>query len=422
MDVVIVVGIAGVWLALAGLYWQAHRRRAEEAPVDPGAESAADEAAVDLETREVDGAVELWWPGGGRLATVRLTEDAGRGSPLRSPWVRRAVVTMLRRAGKAAVGRGSARYRLTFPPDLMTSLASGGTVDVVLGPGSGIGTLGRGVGGAALGGPTLALAAGAVAMSVAQQQRLDRTLAVIEQRIDLVIDRMRDDDHGRLDAAEGLLHQLERRAADVAPAQLRAELAAARHSIDAIYFARRRFGQRLGDAIGSAQAAAGADGRAKASAESGGSDEPEADWGAAQAWAAGVLEAVGDPEQLRSELLVYLRALVVRARLATSTSGILAIDGDVEDANRLLAETVEELRTDFYVLYRRIRPLAQWAPRRALPWRRRDWDRTHTTVVEVYELMAGEVEPLLPDEHPKPVELEAVVDEHGDLQDLQILD
>ena len=131
---------------------------------------------------------------------------------------------------------------------------------------------------------------------------------------------------------------------------------------------------------------------------------------------------MGDPDQLRSELLVYLRAVVVRARLATSTSGILAIDGDIEDANRLLDETVEELRAGFYGLYRRLRPLAQWAPKRALPWKRRDWDRAHQTVVEVYELMAGEVEPLLPDGDPRPIELEAVVGPDGELEDLTIID
>lgn len=398
VDIVLLIAVLGLWVAAGAILVTMRSRSAvpNEAASDPG-------RGAELEVRESGDEIELWWPGGGRLASIRNVDAVGAGSALRSPWVRRAVGTILRRAGKTARTGRSQRYRLTFPPDLMTSLSAGGSVDVVVG-GSGLSALGRGVGGAAMGGPALALAAGAVAMSVAQQQRLDRTLAVIEQRIDLVIDRMRDDDHGRLDAAEALLDQLERRSGDVPSAQLRTELAAARQTIDSIYFARRRFGQRLGDAIGDAQEAAATDG------------------GAAQAWAAGVLDAVGDPDQLRSELLVYLRAVVVRARLATSTSGILAMDGDIDDANRLLVETVADLRDDFYGLYRRLRPLAQWAPKRAVPWKRRDWDRAHETVVEIYELMAGEVEPLLPPADPAPIELEAGVGPAGELEDLTIID
>ncbi len=399
MLVILVVVLATV---VVGLVW-----RLRQLSPGSGVEARADGASSqEVEVRPLDdeadpGAVELWWPSGGRLASIQQVDKLGLGTAIRSPWMRRAVLNMLRRAGKARPG-SSATYRLTFPPDLMDALSKGGAVDVVVG-GAPLSTLGRGVG-AAVGGPTIALAAGAVAMSVAQQQRLDRALAVIEQRIDLVIDRMRDDDHGRLDAAEALLGQLEARSAERPSPQLRAELAAARQTIDAVYFARRRYGQRLGDAIGDAQ------------------DASEADGGAAQAWASGVLDAVGDPEQLRSELLVYLRAVVVRARLATSTSAILAIDGDIDDANRLLGETVEDLRNDFYDLYRRLRPLAQWAPRRAIPWKRRDWDRAHDTMVEVYELMAGEVEPLLPPAEARPIELDAVVNHHGEMEDVRILE
>lgn len=400
MEIALLIGVIGLWVLLGLLFV---RIRQEPPAQEDISSDQPDSPGSEIVVREADDAIELWWPGGGRLATVRPVDAKSLGTPLRSPWVRKAVFAMLGRAGKAVKGKPGGTYRLTFPPDLMSSLTSGGTVDVVVG-GGGVTAVGRGVAGAALGGPTLAVAVGAVAMSVAQQQRLDRTLAVIEQRLDLLIDRMRDDDHGRLDAAESLLAQIEARSAATPSQQLRAELAAARQSVEAIYFGRRRFGQRLGDAIGDAQDAVIAEG------------------GEAEAWAAGVLEAVGEPAQLRSELLVYLRAVVVRARLATATSGILAMDGDVEDANRLLAETVEELRSDFYGLYRKLRPLAQWAPKRSLPWKRKDWDRAHETVVEVYELMAGEVEPLLPDPEPKPIELEAVVGSSGELDELQIVD
>ena len=400
MEIVILLAIVGLWVLVAARWWS--DRRTSPPPstaLEPVAEPSPEPGVQpDLVAKEADGAVELWWPGGGRLATVSPTTKRTAGAALRSPWARRAVGSLVRRAVPRRAG-GDQRYRITFPPDLMNTIATGGTVEVALG-----GRAMPALGGAALGGPTMALAAGALAMSVAQQQRLDRTLAAIEKRLDLIIDRMRDDDLGRLDATDDLLHQLDGRSAELPPQQLRVELAAARQAVDAVYFARRRFAERLADAIGDAQETAMADN------------------GEAQAWADGVLDAVGDPTQLRSELLVYLRALVVRSQLATSTSGVLAVDGYIDDANRLLADTVAELRGDFYALYRRFRPLAQWAPKRSMPWKRRDWDRAHSAVVEVYELMAGEVEPLLPEEHTKPLELEAVLDDDGAVAELRVVD
>ena len=200
------------------------------------------------------------------------------------------------------------------------------------------------------------------------------------------------------------MHQLERRVSELPAPHLQAELAAARHSVEAVYFARRRFSRRLGEAIGDAQHAAAEDG------------------GEMQAWAAGVLDAVGEPDDLRSELLVYLRAVVVRARLATSASEVLALDGHVVDANRLLIDTVAELRADIGDLRRRLGPLARFAPRRALPWKRREWERAHEIVAEVYELMEGEVEPSLPEADPGPLAIEAAVGDDGDVTDVSVIE
>ena len=398
VDVALLIVLLLVWATLVGgLVWMGRRR-----PVGPLSESATDAkesevagAGPDIERREHEGAIELWWPGGGHLATIRESRAQLAGSALRSPWVRRSVGSLLRRA--VPTPRSKARYRISFPPDLMSTISEGGSVDIVLAGG----TLARAGVGGTVAGPAVALAAGAAAVSVAQQQRLDRTLVLIEQRLDAMIDRLRDDDHGRLDAAEALLDQLEQRVSVQPSPQLRSELAAARQAADAVYFARRRYVDRLGSAIGDAQAGAGED-------------------GAAQTWADGVLEAVGDTEQLRSELLVYLRALVVRARLATSTAGVLAIDGHIEDATRLLDHTVEDLRDDFYAIYRRLRPLATWAPKRALPWRRKEWDRAHQTVVEVFELMASEVEPALPTTEERPLELDVVTGDDGEVTDVHL--
>ncbi len=388
MDVVLLVAVVGLWVVLAAFWMQWRRTPASAAAVVP----VAPDPGTEIEIRDTAEAVELWWPGGGRLATIRPSAVTAAGRALRSPRARRALTGLLRRA-PAAVRPGS-RYRVTFPPDLLATVAGGGSVDLVL----------KGGLGSAVGGPVGALSVGAVAMAAVQQQRLDRTVAVIEQRIDLLLDRARDDDHGRLDAAEALVHQLEHRTTDVPSAQLRAELAAARHSVEAVFFARRRFARRLGEAIGEAQETA------------------RAESGEMQAWADGVLDAVGAPDDLRSELLVYLRAVVVRARLATATSEIVAIDGDVAEAGRLLHDTAAELREDIADLRRRLGPLARWAPRRGRPWKRRDWERAHEIVVEVYELMEGDVEPLLPEAEPAPLALEAAIDDEGAVAELTVLD
>ena len=388
VEVVLAIGIAGIWVLAAALLWQS-RRRSE--PPARSTDLVAADGADAVEVRETPDAIELWWPGGGRLATVRPATATTAGRMLRSPWARRAVTGLLRRAPGAV--RPGQRYRITFPPDLMSTMASGGSVDVVLGGGAAVAA-----------GPAGALAAGAVTMAVVQQQRLDRTLAVIDRRLELVVDRLRDDDHGRLDAAEALVQQLERRVAEVPAPHLQAELAAARHSVESVYFARRRFGRRLGEAIGDAQQAATDEG------------------GEMQAWAAGVLDAVGEPDDLRSELLVYLRAVVVRARLATAASEVLALDGHVVDANRLLIDTVAELRADIGDLRRRLGPLARFAPRRALPWKRREWERAHEIVSEIYELMEGEVEPSLPEADPWPLAIEAAVGDDGDVTDVSVIE
>ncbi len=354
-----------------------------------------------LETRRNGDAIELWWPGGAKLATVRVGSGSGPGSSLPAPWARRAVGGLVRRARRGSSGTSGGRYRVTIPPDLATTMREGGELDVILG-GGGLSLLGRGAG-AAVAPTAAALTVGTLALGIAQQQRLDRTLAVIDRRLGLVVDRLRDDDHGRLDAAEALLELVDTRSAEIPGPQLRSELAVVRQHVESVYFARRRFAERVAAAIGDAQLA------------------EEVDSGEARAWADGVLDAVADPEELRSELFVYLRALVVRARLATTTSTIIALDGDAADAARLLADTVAELRRDFYAVYRRLRPLAQWAPERGRSLRRRDWERAHETVQEVFALMAGEIEPLLPPAVSDEVELDVVVDDDGEVTDAAVV-
>ena len=92
------------------------------------------------------------------------------------------------------------------------------------------------------------------------------------------------------------------------------------------------------------------------------------------------------------------------------------------DANRLLIDTVAELRADIGDLRRRLGPLARFAPRRALPWKRREWERAHEIVSEIYELMEGEVEPSLPEADPGPLAIEAAVGDDGDVTDVSVIE
>lgn len=371
-------------------------------PVDGSDQSVADGDDDGIETRRNGDALELWWPGGTKLATLRVSRAAPTGASLPAPWARRAVGSLVRRARRGSGDSGAGRYRITIPPDLATTMREGGELDVVLGAGANLSMLTRGAG-AAVAPTAAAITVGTLALGIAQQQRLDRTLAVIDRRLGLVVDRLRDDDHGRLDAAEALLELVDGRTAEVPGSQLRTELAVARQDVEAVYFARRRYAERLAAAIGDAQLA------------------EEADSGEVRAWADGVLDAVADPAELRSELFVYLRALVVRARLATTTSTIIALDGDGPDAARLLSDTVDELRRDFYAVYRRLRPLAHWAPARSRSLRRRDWERAHETVREVFTLMSGEIEPLLPPADATEVELDVVVGDDGAVTDASVV-
>ncbi|MFN3218976.1 MAG: hypothetical protein ACE367_20990 [Acidimicrobiales bacterium] len=404
---IVLAGCVAV-LAVAVVVLVAQRRASPDArttvPSNRTDEVDPSDVATDdgVETRRNGDAIELWWPGGTKLATLRLGQAATTGASLPAPWARGAVTSLVRRARRGSGDSGAGRYRITIPPDLATTIREGGELDVVLGAGANLSMLGRGAG--AVVAPTAAaLTVGTLALGIAQQQRLDRTLAVIDRRLGLVVDRLRDDDHGRLDAAEALLELVDGRDAEVPGSQLRTELAVARQDVEAVYFARRRYAERLAAAIGDAQLA------------------EEADSGEARAWADGVLDAVADPAELRSELFVYLRALVVRARLATTTSTIIALDGDGPDAARLLSDTVEELRRDFYAVYRRLRPLAHWAPARGRSLRRRDWERAHETVREVFALMAGEIEPLLPPADGLAVELDVVVGEDGVVTDASVV-
>lgn len=69
------------------------------------------------------------------------------------------------------------------------------------------------------------------------------------------------------------------------------------------------------------------------------------------------------------ELLIFLRAMVCRARLTTATATCLAAEGEGQTALKLMDHLDEELRRDYHDLHNRIRALARTMPDAPL-WQR----------------------------------------------------
>lgn len=201
--------------------------------------------------------------------------------------------------------------------------------------------------------PILLVTATTMAATLAQQAWLEDTLGRLEAALGRIEDRLRDDDHGALEAAEHLGYWLEPYLADGAlPEQLRLELAASRQRVEAVYYARRRFVERFKHDLEQAQV------------------QHERKKGKVNPWAGTVAEDLTKRESgALDELLIFLRAMVCRGRLTTATAAVLAADGEPQTACRMLDHLDGELRSDYHDLHNRIRALARVSPDAPL-WQR----------------------------------------------------
>lgn len=190
------------------------------------------------------------------------------------------------------------------------------------------------------------LGSGLVAAAAAfQMYEIQKALETIERKLDELIDRARDDDHGELDAAEALIAPLLGAAANGrVPPQLARELAVHRQRVESIYFSRQRFVERFRDEL---------EARQERHAEK--NEEP-------RAWARGAKKAFGDREAFEAEVLIYARAMTIRARLALCTAGVVALDGQAEVGQWMLRDVGEETADAFGDLARRLHALAQEDP------------------------------------------------------------
>jgi hypothetical protein len=186
------------------------------------------------------------------------------------------------------------------------------------------------------------LTAGAAA---AQLYQIQAALVRIERRLDELVGRVRDDDHGELSAAEALVGPLLAAAVNGrVPPQLAAELAVHRQRIDAIYFSRQRFVERVRDELEARQTL-----HAEKKDES-------------RAWAKGTTKAFGDRETFEAEVLIYARAMSIRARLAMCTAAVISLDGQSDVAQWMLRDVGEDTADSFGDLARRLSALGREDP------------------------------------------------------------
>lgn len=183
------------------------------------------------------------------------------------------------------------------------------------------------------------------AAAAAQLYQIQQALKRIEERLDELVIRVRDDDHGELSAAEELVAPL--LAAVIngqVPPQLASELAVHRQRVESIYFSRQRFVERFRDELEDRQ------------------DRHAEKKGESRAWARGAVKAFGDREAFEAEVLIYARAMSIRARLALCTAAVVSLDGQPDVAQWMLRDIGENTLDAFGDLARRLSALGREDP------------------------------------------------------------
>lgn len=176
------------------------------------------------------------------------------------------------------------------------------------------------------------------------------------------------------------------------PEQFRLELAVARREVERIYRYRRRFVEKLKSVLEEQQ------------------DVHENLTGERRAWAGDLGRRLARDDSGIDELVVFVRAMVTRARLAAVTAGSLADADAPVAAVRLLDKVENEIREDYSDLQRRLSALARSRPDEPL-WRklldRNDAERAVASIKVLEEVLRCEVGGRLP-EREAPVTLDLV--------------
>lgn len=192
----------------------------------------------------------------------------------------------------------------------------------------------------------LALAAGmGAAAAIAEQRWLERTFGELQSSLHRLELRMRDADFGQLEAANRLVEQLDLRGEAALPPVLQLELAHAHYNVESIYWARRRFVERFKRRLEDEQT------------------KHETKTGTPVAWAGSTAADLGDTGTgTIDELVVFVAAMISRARTTSALSATLARDGHGLPALRAIDSLHDSLREDYNDLYRRLNALARQDP------------------------------------------------------------
>ncbi len=192
----------------------------------------------------------------------------------------------------------------------------------------------------------LAAAAVGAAAAMSEQRWLERTFAGLESSMRRIEFRLRDDDAGLLEAADNTVELVRPSAgAGTVPPQLRMQLAVAQLDVDRVYASRRRFVERWKRALAEAQ------------------DDAQYKSGRPKTWAGDIADELADRRTgVMDEIVLFLQAMIVRARLTACTAAVVSADGDGRAALTMLDRLEPELRHDYHDLANRVKALAKFEP------------------------------------------------------------
>lgn len=211
--------------------------------------------------------------------------------------------------------------------------------------------------------------------------------------VDRIEARLKDADTGVCDAADTFLELAADAMADGGLTEyLRLELAAQRTAVGALYNARRHWVERFIHELEAEQI------------------EQEKKGKGEQPWVDTVAEHAADG-RLEEELILFVRSLVARSRLALLAATTLAEEGHGRPALRLIERTTTELRVEFFDLHRRLVPLARIAPDTGfwgkVPGMGKELERAHDSIELLVEQLNTQVLPTIPlaEEQNQPIEV-----------------
>ena len=107
--------------------------------------------------------------------------------------------------------------------------------------------------------------------------------------------------------------------------------------------------------------------------------------------------------KLEQELTLFIRSLLSRTKLSVLAAAVLAEEGRGSTAMKLIGEAELELRSQFFDLHNRLRPLARIAPEQSLlqklPGLGASTQRAHESIKALVTHLDEHVLPSIPDPH-----------------------